>query len=121
LQRNYENPFSDTAVREIINVHVTTVDSYATTHSLAHIHLMKIDTQGFDLEVLRGAVEMLHRRAVDALLVEVNFISLYKGQGSFGDVERFLAANGYGLLTLYEINRLNSCIRWATACFRPIR
>jgi hypothetical protein len=87
---------------------------------LTHIDLLKIDTQGFDLEVLRGAAEMLCRRAIDTLLVEVNFISLYKGQGSFGEVERFLAEKGYGLLTLYEVNRPNFCMRWATACFRPL-
>lgn len=120
IQRNEENPFSDTPVREVISVPITTVDSYAERHNLACVDLLKIDTQGFDLEVLRGANKMLHRRAVDILLVEVNFVSLYKGQGSFGDIERFLAETGYGLLTFYEVNRLNSCVRWATACFRPV-
>ncbi len=63
---------------------------------------------------------MLRRRAVDTPLVEANFVSLYKGQGSFGDIERFLAEKGYGLLTLYEVNRPISCVRWATACFRLV-
>ena len=119
LQQNDKNPFSDTAVRQIVDVPITTIDSYVQKHELTQIAILKIDTQGFDLEVLRGATETLGRRAVETVLVEVNFISLYKGQNSFGDIERFLAASGYGLLTLYEVNRLNSCLRWATACFRP--
>jgi FkbM family methyltransferase len=120
LQRHDENPFSDTAIRQTIRVPVTTVDCYAAKHALTHIDLLKIDTQGFDLEVLRGAAEMLRRCAVGTLLIEVNFISLYEGQASFGDIERFLAEKGYGLLALYEVNRPNSCLRWATACFRRI-
>lgn len=118
VDKNDTNPFSDTPIREIISVPITTLDSYAKNHSLLHIDLLKIDTQGFDLEVLRGAAEMLRRRIVDTLLVEVNFTSYYKNQAGFGEIERFLAANGYGLLTFYETNRWNSCLRWATACFR---
>ena len=120
LQRNDTNPFSDTLVREVISVPITTIDSYAERQNLTHIDLLKIDTQGFDLEVLRGAAKTLRRRAVDNLLVEVNFASLSKGQGSFGDIEQFLADKGYGLLTLYEVVRSNFCIRWATACFRQV-
>jgi FkbM family methyltransferase len=121
LQRSQENPFSDVAVQQNINVRVTTLDSYVEINDLTQVDLLKVDTQGFDLEVLRGGARMLSRQAVGTVLVEVNFISLYKDQCSFGDIERFLAVNGYGLLTLYEINRMNSCIRWATACFRPVR
>ena len=120
LQRNEQNPFFNHPVQQVINVPVTTVDSYTKLRSLAHIDLLKIDTQGFDLEVLRGAAEILRRRAVDTLLVEVNFISLYVGQCSFGEIERFLAEKGYGLLTFYEIHRPRACIGWATACFRPL-
>ena len=119
LLANEENPFRDTAVLQIIEIPITTVDSYLRNAGLDHVHLLKIDTQGYDLEVLRGAIEALGRRAIGIIFVEVNLISLYAGQGSFGEVERFLAGSGYGLLGLYEVNRLNGSIRWATACFQP--
>jgi hypothetical protein len=101
-------------------VPVTTIDSYLHNRRLTHIDLLKIDTQGFDLEVLRGATEMLRRRAVDTVLVEVLFAPLYKGQANFGEVERFMAEKGYGLLGFYEVARPKSCIGWVTACFRPV-
>jgi FkbM family methyltransferase len=118
VDKNDENPFSDVPLSETISVPVTTIDSYVEKHGITHIELLKIDTQGFDLEVLRGASGILDRRGVDTLLVEVNFASYYKRQASFGEVERFLTANGYRLLTLYEVTRMNSCLKWATACFR---
>lgn len=119
LHRDKRNPFSNTALKRTISVAITTVDLYVTKYGFEFIDLLKIDTQGFDLEVLRGAVGMLKQRAVGIVLVEVNFTPFYLNQANFGDIERFLAENGYGLLTFYEVFRLNACIGWATACFQP--
>jgi hypothetical protein len=70
--------------------------------------------------VLRGAEGLLSGQRVDVLLVEVNFVDLYHGQCNFGEVERFLARQGYGLLGLYEVVGKLGCIRWATACFQKM-
>jgi FkbM family methyltransferase len=118
LHKNEKNPFSATGVERVIDTPITTLDDYVRSAGLEHVHLLKIDTQGFDLEVLRGAADILGKSKVDTILIEVNFISIYRGQSTFGEIERLLAEKGYGLLTFYEINRFNSCIRWATACFR---
>jgi FkbM family methyltransferase len=67
------------SVSSVVSVPITTIDLHAERLNLAHIDLLKIDTQGFDLDVLRGTAQMLYRRAVDTLLVEVNFITLYEG------------------------------------------
>jgi FkbM family methyltransferase len=120
LKRAASNPFSETSVRRQVSVPVTRLDSYCQRQSLRTIDLLKIDTQGFDLEVLKGASMTLSRKAIDTILVEVNFADLYDGQCSFGEVERFLAERGYGLLTLYEVARKNFCMAWATACFQRV-
>jgi Methyltransferase FkbM domain len=88
--------------------------------ALTHIDLIKVDVQGFDLEVLRGAATILSEGAVKTLLVEVNFISLYENQCSFGELEQLLKGKGYYLVALYEVARKNLQIGWATACFRPL-
>jgi methyltransferase FkbM-like protein len=46
-------------VQRVVNVPATTIDSYVNSHRLAHIDLLKIDTQGFDLEVLLGGAEII--------------------------------------------------------------
>ncbi len=55
--------------------------------------LLKIDVQGFELEVLKGAVGILP--AIDAVYVEVSYITLYKGQPLRDDIEQFLCTVGF--------------------------
>jgi len=118
--RRKENPFAATRLRTQLSVEVTRLDSWLNKRPLKKIDILKIDTQGFDLEVLRGASAALDARIVEIVLIEVNFLSFYKGQSAFGDIVQFMKDNGYGLLTLYEIARVQSCIGWATACFRKL-
>jgi FkbM family methyltransferase len=121
LDRDPQNPFALTPIQRVVTVSMTTLDTYCSKRGgQPTIDILKIDTQGFDLEVLRGADGLISRCGVDVLLVEVNLAPLYRGQGTFGEIERFLANRGYGLLGLYEVARERGCIRWATACFRPM-
>lgn len=113
-----ENPFANTRINEVINVPIITLDDYTKRKNIGHLDILKIDTQGYDLEVLKGATGLLDRKAADVIFIEVNFIPLYDGQASFGDIQQFLKQRGYGLLTLYEIARPDRRhASWATACF----
>lgn len=55
--------------------------------------LLKIDVQGFELEVLRGAKDLLD--CVDWILVEVSFSELYEGQPLAGHVIAWLAEHEF--------------------------
>ena len=48
--------------------------------------MLKIDTQGYELEVLKGAARTLDR--IDYILVETSFVPLYEGQANFRDATR---------------------------------
>lgn len=117
LERNASNPFSGVAVEAIEDVAVTTIDSYCRSKGIHAVDLLKIDTQGFDLEVLRGAEGMFVRGAIGVVLVEMNFIPLYERQPSPGVVIDWLGAHGMDFVCLYEQVRLETAVSWATACF----
>jgi FkbM family methyltransferase len=51
-------------------------------------NLLKIDTQGYELEVLKGASSLLSRFA--AIYCEVSYVELYKGQALAQDVISYL-------------------------------
>ena len=51
--------------------------------------LLVLDTQGTELEILRGARNTLATTSI-ALYVEVEFVEFYAGQSLFGDVAAFL-------------------------------
>jgi FkbM family methyltransferase len=69
--------------------------------------LMKIDTQGTEYEILEGAAQTLRERTV-AIVTEVAFCELYKGQKLFSDVEQLLRGHGfsfYGFHTFHTRSR----------------
>ncbi len=78
-----------------IVVPIRTLDDIAQECDLATIDLLKLDVQGYELEVLRGAERTLPK--VHAILTEVSFYALYEGGVLFWDVHRFLEERGFAL------------------------
>ncbi|WP_210163394.1 FkbM family methyltransferase [Niveispirillum irakense] len=64
--------------------------------------LLKIDVQGFELEVLKGAVDILPQ--VTHAYVEASFIQLYDGQALAADVIAFLDKVGLRLAGIYNLH-----------------
>jgi FkbM family methyltransferase len=57
--------------------------------------LLKIDTQGYEMSVLRGAGAMLGR--IRGIQIELSAVALYEGQPTFREVIEYLESQGYGL------------------------
>lgn len=55
--------------------------------------LLKMDVQGYEMEVLKGAESMLSDVAI--IITEVSFIELYKSQPLFNDIYQHLYAKGF--------------------------
>jgi FkbM family methyltransferase len=51
-------------------VQVLTVDSFAASHDLARVHLLKIDTEGNEMQVLHGCRQMLQQHRIDVIQFE---------------------------------------------------
>jgi FkbM family methyltransferase len=58
-------------------VHFTTIDAYVERHALTRLDFVKIDVDGYDAQVVRGAQHAL-RRWKPVLLVELNHVCLAK-------------------------------------------
>ena len=56
---------------QIIEVPVTTLDDHLNDHGLPHVDFLKIDVEGFELCVLRGARNLLREKRVDLILLEI--------------------------------------------------
>lgn len=76
---------------------VRTLDSVFVDRKLARPALLKIDVQGFELSVLRGAEQTLS--SFDQILVEASFAELYEGQALFPDVSHHLEGRGFRLVS----------------------
>lgn len=77
---------------------LTTLDAWAVAEGVERVDIIKLDTQGSELDILRGAERILG--TVRALEVEVEFNPIYSGQPLFGDVDRFLRDRGFVLWRL---------------------
>lgn len=57
--------------------------------------LLKVDTQGYEMQVLQGAEELLAR--VSGLQLELSLTPLYEGQALFLDIIEWLAQRGFSM------------------------
>jgi FkbM family methyltransferase len=74
-------------------VQVATLDSLPAHWRKARRALLKLDVQGFELNVLRGATAALDNCAF--VYVECSEVPLYAGQALRPDIENFLQAQGF--------------------------
>ncbi len=100
-----------------ISVPVVTFDSYCKSANIQKVNLAKIDTQGFDVHVLRGAAEMMTVGNVGAILIEITFSQMYQDGASLDQVYALLRQFGFQLLTFYEMQYRNNLADWCDALF----
>ena len=77
-----------------LKVQVSTLDAEFKNES--HILLLKLDTQGTELDILKGGVELLKRTKF--VLTELNNHQLYKGACQYYEVDEFLRNHSFRLV-----------------------
>src|SRR5262249_51391433 len=78
-------------VKQRTRVDVTTIDDYCGQHCIERIDVLKSDTQGFDLEVLKGAQRLLDQKGIYLIYLEINFGKLYKKSARLDEIYSFLS------------------------------
>lgn len=90
------------ALRRTEEVPVITLDEWAEEEGVESVDFLKLDLQGFELEALEGADELL-RTSVRAVYSEAQLVELYDGAALFSDLDRFLRERGFDLYRIQEI------------------
>jgi len=78
-----------------IKTHTTTLDSYCGQHGIHHVDFVKIDVEGAELMVFRGAQQLLSSPDSPAILFEVNEETAAILGSSSTMVKSLLAEHGY--------------------------
>lgn len=82
---------------------MNTLVNYISDYNLNKPNLIKIDTQGYEYQVLLGAEDILGD--VDVILAELNFIDIHKNVFLAADVINFLDKKNFVLYDIAEIHR----------------
>ena len=100
-------------------VKVLTLDSFCAEEGIEEIDLLKIDTEGYELEVLRGAEKFLKTGRVGAILCEIAMAKKNQRNTQLPEVQDFLEPLGYYFVGLYEtnVNYFSQGIAYSNALF----
>lgn len=104
-------------IQEVREVELTTVDEVCRQHNIQHLSILKSDTQGYDMEVMRGAAGMMESGRLDCVFFELIFSDLYQGMPRFDKVFSFLLDRDYVLVSVYDIHLKNGVAGWADVLF----
>lgn len=105
-------------VTERVTVPATTLDALADEAGLASIALLKLDTQGAEESILRGARRLLAAAAIDVVYTEFFVAPHYEGAATLRGIWEAFEEHGYVLYDLFKgPNAGNGQLRFGDAIF----
>jgi len=93
---------SDQDNSDLPAIQFSTVDQFCSGNKITAIDFLKIDTEGHDLEVIKGADRMLRSGAIGLLTAEVSMSADNAFHVAFSEVHPHLEERGYRLFGVYE-------------------
>lgn len=103
ITSRYTEAFPGTEEAAQVSVPVQRLDDALAGSAPARPCLLKIDVQGYELEVLRGADRVL--RSVDEVFLECSFVELYTGQALAAEIIAHLWSKGFKLTGVFGLKR----------------
>lgn len=96
---------SGSANRTPEKVSVVKLDSYVAQQNLARIDVLKMDVQGFEMQLLQGAEETLKARRIKFIYAEIGFTDGDRETAFFPEIHARLASHSFSLCGFYEVWR----------------
>jgi hypothetical protein len=83
-------------------VEVETVDAFCESNDIESIDLLKMDVQGWEMEVIHGAENMIEENKVQFILSEVAFRRADEDMQHFSELNDYLEGAGFWLCGFYD-------------------
>jgi FkbM family methyltransferase len=97
-------------------IEVTSIDEFCGKRGIGTVDFLKIDTEGFEFEVLRGAQGMLSGRRIRILQLEAESGRTGGHFANMGDLADYLGPLGYRLFGIFD----QYCERGGLLYFNPV-
>lgn len=95
-------PKGDHGLKSMLEVEQICVDDFISEKNLTKVDILKIDTEGYDLEVIKGATDSLRSGLVEIVICEVFFVKYREGQAYFWDIAAEMAKLGFLFVNLFD-------------------
>ena len=93
---------ADSTSKSVEEVPLTTIDQFADDENIGLIDILKIDTEGHELEVLKGAQGVLAASRVGVLILECGFRPNDDIHLNYADLSAVLFGHDYRLFGFYD-------------------
>ncbi|EKR34234.1 FkbM family methyltransferase [Leptospira interrogans] len=87
-------------VERAIKIKTDCIDSLLKDKEVKYIDFLKVDTQGLELSILKGASHYLNDTI--GLQIEIEFVPMYLNQPLFPEVDEYIRTQGF---TLFDLQR----------------
>ena len=93
---------SPSSKHPFLEVPVDTLASFCAKRRIERVNLLKIDTEGYELNVLKGSERLLAEHRLDYILAECSFFRRdNEPHGDFVEIYDFLSPFGFHVVSFY--------------------
>ena len=86
------------------DVHITTLDKIISDNNIKKVKLLKSDTEGFEIEVMKGAEGALTNQVFEYIYLEAGFSAKDRRHVEFTVLIQYLRKYNYSFLGMFEVN-----------------
>jgi FkbM family methyltransferase len=87
------------------DISVRTLDAFCEEEGIGRIDVLKTDTEGYDLAVLKGGDNLLSEQRIVFILSETSFHPSDEKHTSFDSLNSYLHNKGYRIAGFYDVER----------------
>lgn len=100
-----------------IDIEIITLDSFVEKHNINSIDILKSDTQGYELQVFKGASKLMAENKISIIYCEIIFSKMYKNLITFDVIYKYLVEHNFSLVAFYKQYFENDLLSWTDVLF----
>jgi len=113
INGKYDQLHEKDKTKNTLEVKTITLDAYINLNKITKIDILKIDTQGHELHVLKGAKKALKNSIINFVEVEIILCDYYEKKINLYELDRIMYKNNFELFNFQEFAyNKNNQIKW---------
>jgi len=112
INKKYNELFDFDRVKKSQKKKITTLDKYVKLNKIDKIDILKIDTQGYELNILKGAKKSLNN-IIKFIEIEITIADYYNNKINIYEIDKLLVKNNYTLCNIANLAyHKNNYLTW---------